>query len=669
MLIPAYRPLIKRSKPVLKQVKTWPEGATSALQDCFECTDWDMFREAATYGDSINLEEYTSSVTCYISKCVEDVTISKTITTRSNQKPWMTANVRALLKQRDSAFRSGDKAALKTARAKLSHAIREAKRAHAKKIHDHFQDSGDTRRMWQGIQAITNYRTTSPACDRASPACDRDTSLPDALNDFYARFEVQNNVGAMKTIPPPTDQVLCLTTAEVRKTLCRINPRKSAGPDNIPGRVLRECAEQLADVFTDIFNISLSSNIVPTCLKTTTIVPVPKKSTVSCLNDYRPVALTPIVMKCFERLVMRHIKTQLPPSLDPMQFAYRPNRSTDDAISTTLHLALTHLDNKDSYVRMLFIDFSSAFNTIIPQHLIEKLNLLGLNTSLCNWILDFLTGRPQAVRIGNSISSTTTLSTGAPQGCVLSPLLFTLLTHDCAPTHSSNHIIKFADDTTVVGLISRNDESAYREEVQRLTAWCGANNLSLNVDKTKEMVVDFRRAQSDLSPVIIDGSSVEIVKSTKFLGVHLADNLTWSLNTSSITKKAQQRLYFLRRLRKAHLPPPILSMFYRGTIESILSSCITAWFGNCTVSDRKTLQRIVRTAEKIIGVSLPSIMDIYTTRCIRKAHSIVDDHTHPSHTYFTLLPSGKRFRSIRAVTTRLCNSFFPQAIRLLNTKN
>ncbi|KAI5625499.1 gastrula zinc finger protein XlCGF28.1-like [Silurus asotus] len=128
-------------------------------------------------------------------------------------------------------------------------------------------------------------------------------------------------------------------------------------------------------------------------------------------------------------------------------------------------------------------------------------------------------------------------------------------------------------------------------------------------------------------------------------------------------------LYFLRRLRLAHLPPPILSMLYRGTIESILSSCITAWFGNCTVSDRKTLQRIVRTAEKIIGVSLPSIMDIYTTRCIRKAHSIVDDHTHPSHTYFTLLPSGKRFRSIRAVTTRLCNSFFPQAIRLLNTKN
>ncbi|KAK3523195.1 hypothetical protein QTP86_021749, partial [Hemibagrus guttatus] len=378
---------------------------------------------------------------------------------------------------------------------------------HAQRIHGLYQDSGDSRRMWQGIQAITNHKTTPSAFDS-------DASLPDALNDFYAQFEAQNNVAARKTITPSNDQVLCLSTADVKRTLCRVNPQKSAGSDNIPGRVLRECAEQLVDVFTDIFNISLSSAVVPTCLKTTTIVPLLKKSTVSCLINYHPFALTPIMMKCFERLVMRHIKTQLPPSLDPLQFAY-------------------------------------PFNTVIPQHLIEKLKLLDLNTSLCNWILDFLTGRPQSVRIGNSFSSTTTVSTGA---------------------------------------------------------------------------------QSDHSPLFIDRSPVEIIKSTKFLGVHLAENFTWSLNTTSITKKAQQCLYFLRRLRKAHLPPHILTMFNRGTIESILSSCITAWFGNCTVSNRKTLQRIVRTAEKIIGVSLPCIMDMYTTRCIRKANSIVDNLTHPSHT-------------------------------------
>ncbi len=660
MLIPAYRPLLKLAKPVQKQITVWPDNATSALQDCFQDTDWNMFKEAATYNNHTDLQEYTETVTAYIKYCIDDVTVTKTITTRANRKPWMTAEVRGLLKTRDEAFRSGDKAALKTARANLSRGIKNAKRLYGNKINNQFTNSRDTRSLWQGIQTITDYKPPPQACDD-------DTSLPDALNHFYSRFEMQNNTSAQKLPTPPNDQALCLSPADVRKTLSRINPRKAAGPDNIPGRVLKDCAEQLTDVLTDIFNISLSQAVIPTCLKSTTIIPVPKKSPVSCLNDYRPIALTPIIMKCFERLVMHNIKTSLPNTLDPLQFAYRPNRSTDDAISSTLHLALTHLENKDSYVRMLFIDFSSAFNTIIPQQLINKLSLLGLNNSLCNWILDFLTGRPQSVRVGHNTSSTTTLSTGAPQGCVLSPLLFTLLTHDCTAKFSSNHIIKFADDTSVVGLISNNDETHYREEVAQLAEWCGANNLSLNVEKTKEVVMDFRRNSVDHPPLTIDTSTVERVSSTKFLGVHITEDLTWTTNTKSISKKAQQRLNFLRRLKRASLPPPILTTFYRGTIESVLTSCITVWYGNCCAADRKTLQRTVNTAAKIIGAPLPSILDIFLTRCSSKAKSIVEDPTHPSHSLFQLLPSGRRYRSIRARSARLLNSFFPQAVRALNS--
>ncbi|KAK3555584.1 hypothetical protein QTP86_022977 [Hemibagrus guttatus] len=251
MQISAYRPLVRRSKRVLKQVKTWPAGAISALQDCFECTDWNMLREAATNNDSINLEEYKTSVTSYIGKCIDDMTVSKTITTRTNQKPWMTAKVRTLLKSSDFTFRAGDKTALKTARANLSRAIKEAKCAHAQRIHSHFQDNRDSRPMWQSIQMITNYKTTSPACDN-------DSSLPDMLNDFYARFEAQNNVTARKTIPALNYQVLCLSMADVKRTLYRVNPRKAGGPDNITARVLRECAS------------SLSIAVVTTCLKTMT---------------------------------------------------------------------------------------------------------------------------------------------------------------------------------------------------------------------------------------------------------------------------------------------------------------------------------------------------------------------------------------------------------------
>ena len=134
-----------------------------------------------------------------------------------------------------------------------------------------------------------------------------------------------------------TPCTLVITGADVCKSFKRINQHKAPGPDGIPGRALRVCADQLAGAFTDIFNKSLLQSVVPTCLKKSTIIPIPKKSKASCLNDYRPVALTSIVMKCFERLVKSFITSSLPDSLDPLQFAYRANRYTDDAIALTLH--------------------------------------------------------------------------------------------------------------------------------------------------------------------------------------------------------------------------------------------------------------------------------------------------------------------------------------------
>ncbi|KAK0136911.1 hypothetical protein N1851_026933 [Merluccius polli] len=90
MLMPAYRPKVKVTRPVQKQVREWPESASSALQDCFNITDWDMFKQAATYNQHINIQEYSDTVTAYISKCIDDVTDTKTITVRANQKPWLT---------------------------------------------------------------------------------------------------------------------------------------------------------------------------------------------------------------------------------------------------------------------------------------------------------------------------------------------------------------------------------------------------------------------------------------------------------------------------------------------------------------------------------------------------------------------------------------------------
>ncbi len=407
-----------------------------------------------------------------------------------------------------------------------------------------------------------------------------DPLLAEELNTFYGRFEC--NGGATLPISAPgssrqssDDYAITFSEDDVRRELKRVNVRKAAGPDGITGRVLRSCADQLAGLFTSIFNESLATSVVPTSFKKSVIMPVPKNSKPSFLNDYRPVALTSTVMKVFERLLKKHICSSIPATLDPLQFAYRPNRSTDDAISQVLHSSLTHIDSKNgNYVRLLFIDYSSAFNTIVPTKLAVKLSDLGLDTSLCDWIQDFLTARPQVVKVGQFTSNSITLNVGAPQGCVLRPLLYSLYTHDCVSSHSSTSIVKFADDTVVLGLVSNNDEAANLHEVERLTSWCQDNCLSLNVSKTKELIVDFRkRQQRPYTPLMISGTPVERVSCFKYLGVNISEDLTWTAHIQTQVKKARQRLYHLRQLSKFRVSPAILKTFYSGAIESVLTQC------------------------------------------------------------------------------------------------
>ncbi len=132
-------------------------------------------------------------------------------------------------------------------------------------------------------------------------------------------------------------------------------------------------------------NRSLELCEVPSCFKRSTIIPVPKKPKITGLNDYRPVALTSVVMKSFEKLVMAFLKDITGPLLDPLQFAYRANRSVDDAVNMGLHYILQNLDKSGTYMRILFVDFSSAFNTIIPTLLQTKLTQLSVPSSICQW--------------------------------------------------------------------------------------------------------------------------------------------------------------------------------------------------------------------------------------------------------------------------------------------
>ncbi|KAI3366907.1 hypothetical protein L3Q82_009551 [Scortum barcoo] len=170
----------------------------------------------------------------------------------------------------------------------------------------------------------------------------------------------------------------------------------------------------------------------------------------------------------------------------------------------------------------------------------------------------FLTGRPQAVRMGSTTSSTLTLNTGAPQGCVLSPLLYSLFTHDCVATHSSNTIIKFADDTTVIGLITM---ATMRWPTERRTM-------------------------------------VERVSSFRFLGVHISEDLTWTHHTDFITKSARQQLFFLLQAVEAqHGLKDTLQLLQRWAMEVDTTCypklCERYWNTGASTAIRNVLSKCV----------------------------------------------------------------------------
>ena len=192
--------------------------------------------------------------------------------------------------------------------------------------------------------------------------------------------------------------------------------------------------------------------------KTSCLVPVPKKVRPSSPKDYRPVALTSHLMKSLERLVLSLLRPLVSSSLDPLQFAYQLRLGVEDSITFLLHCACAHLDRSESTVRIMFMDFSSAFNTVRPALLGSKLTAMQVDPPLVSWITDYLTGLTTVCQTaGRCVLHCGQQYWGSTGNCS-----FPLSVH---PEHlrlsilsDSCHLQKFADDSATVGWVSEGKE-------------------------------------------------------------------------------------------------------------------------------------------------------------------------------------------------------------------
>jgi hypothetical protein len=269
------------------------------------------------------------------------------------------------------------------------------------------------------------------------------------------------------------------------------------------------------------------------------------------------------------------------------------------------------------------------------------------------------------VKFKNVVSDSIFTSTGAPQGCVLSPLLFSLYTNECSSKFESCTVIKYADDTVIIGKIINDDMNDYINQVNEFVSWCDTNFLNLNVSKTKEMVFDFRKNQNAVSPLLVKSENIERVHEYKYLGIIIDDRLSGTANTKRVFGKCMQRVHHLRILKNIHVDRTILSLFYKSIIQSVLCFSITVWYGSLTSKDKSKLDKVVRTARKL-GADVTPLNELYDGSVLKLVDKIMSDASHPLNSKYLFLRSGRRLALPILRTSRYKNSFVPKSIKLFN---
>ena len=332
-----------------------------------------------------------------------------------------------------------------------------------------------------------------------------------------------------------------VSAVEIENEITRLNSFKVSGPFSIPVCLLKLLKTCISFPLEFIFNLSFSSGYVPDQFKLADVIPVHKKDSVTCMNNYRPISLLSIFNKILEKLVYKRLITFIDKYniLYDKQFGFRRDHST-------LHATLFITDKIQRAIEDglfscgIFLDFSKAFDTVDHNILLKKLTHYGIRDIANDWFASYLNNRRQYVTIGSTKSDDTLITHGVPQGSVLGPFLFLLYITDFSKCSNVFDFHIFADDTNLFYSNSNlaELESIVNYNLKMVSDWLMANKVSLNIDKTNFIVFHPpQKVKDHIVKLIISNSEIMQEKFIKYLGLLIDSHLSWKYHILNISKK------------------------------------------------------------------------------------------------------------------------------------
>jgi len=370
-----------------------------------------------------------------------------------------------------------------------------------------------------------------------------------------------------------------ITEAGVTKLLKGLNFHKACGPDEISPRVLKELAKEVSPILTLLFQSSIDSGTVPADWRKANIAPVFKKGEHYDPANYRPVSLTSIPCKIMEHIIVSSLMNHLERNkiLTPRQHGFRSKRSCGTQLLEFME-ELTENMEKCEQTDIVILDFAKAFDKVNHSLLLHKLHHYGVRGIVNKWIEGFLGDRQQAVVVDGAKSDLVGVKSGVPQGSVLGPSLFLVYINDL-PKNLSSPTRLFADDTAVYRLIqSGQNQTQLQQDLHELEKWENSWEMVFHPGKCTTLpVISPKRKKQLLTPQYkLHEQSLANVTSATYLGVTIAQDLSWNLHIKNICCKANRTLGFLRRNLKISAMK-MKETAYKTLVRPIMEYASTVW--------------------------------------------------------------------------------------------